>query len=138
MKFVLDTNVILKALIKNSVVRGILVGSHHEFYVPEYLIQETEKHRDVVARKLGLSEKEIDSVMNLLFASIHVVPAREVLTKWKEAERVMGQIDKDDVPFVAAAMSVGCGIWSDDRHLKRQSVVRVWTTKDVVEMGDRA
>jgi hypothetical protein len=33
-------------------------------------------------------------------------------------------------------MSVSCdGIWSDDKHLKRQDKVRVWTTKEVVGLS---
>lgn len=41
MKVVLDTNVILNALIKDSAVRGIILGSNNEFLVPEYAIEET-------------------------------------------------------------------------------------------------
>jgi hypothetical protein len=38
LKFVLDTNVVLKALIKDSMVRGILLGSTHEFLIPDRVI----------------------------------------------------------------------------------------------------
>ena len=128
----LDTNVILKALIKDSLVRGILLGSSHEFLIPEYAIDETKKHLDVAAKRSGLSEDEIISVMDTLLTNIRVIPADKVLSKWKEAEEVMARIDEDDVPFVAASMSVSCdGIWSDDKDLRRQNKVKVWTTKDV-------
>ena len=53
MKFVLDTNVILKAIIKDSVVRGILLSSNHEFLIPEHAIDETKNHLDVAAKKIG-------------------------------------------------------------------------------------
>jgi len=72
LKFVLDTNVILKALIKDSVVRGILLGSSHEFLIPEYAIDETRKHLDLVAKKSGLSRGEIISVMDALLTNIRV------------------------------------------------------------------
>jgi predicted nucleic acid-binding protein len=139
LKFVLDTNVILKALIKDSVVRGILLGSNHEFLIPEHAIEETRKHLDAVAKKSGLSKDEINLVMDALLTNIRVIPAEDVLSKWKEAEEVMARVDKDDVPFVAASLSVNCdGIWSDDKHLGRQSKVRVWATKDVVRLGSHA
>jgi predicted nucleic acid-binding protein len=71
--------------------------------------------------------------MDTLLVGIEVVPAEKVVSKWKEAEKVMASIDPDDVPFVAASMSVNCdGIWSDDKHLRRQNKVRVWTTKEIV------
>lgn len=118
---------------------GIIVGPGHEFFVPEYLMEELNEHLDVVEEKSGLSREEINSVVRALLRRIQVVPEPKVLTKWKEAEAAIGRIDKDGVPFVAAAMSMACdGIWSDDRHLKRQGKVRVWTTKDVAGLTSRA
>jgi predicted nucleic acid-binding protein len=133
LKFVLDTNVILKALIKDSVVRGILLRSSHEFLVPEHAIDETRKHLGTIVEKAGLSESEINSVIDVLLVGIKVVPDEKVMSKWKEAEGLMAEVDVGDVPFVAAAMSVRCdGIWSDDKHLRRQDKIRVWTTKEIV------
>ena len=72
-------------------------------------------------------------MMDALLTNIRVIPADKVLSKWKEAEELMARVDEDDVPFVAASMSVSCdGIWSDDKHLRRQNKVKIWTTKDVV------
>jgi predicted nucleic acid-binding protein len=136
LKLVLDTNVILKALIRDSVVRGILLRSSHEFLIPEYAIDETRKHLGMVAEKSGLSESEINSVIDALLVSIKVVPAEKVVSKWKEAGDLMAGIDAGDAPFVAAAMSASCdGIWSDDKHLRRQDKVRVWTTKEIVGLS---
>ena len=137
MRFVLDTNVFLKALIKNSAVRGIIVGSNHEFLVPTHLIDEVREHLDEVEEKSGLSRSEIESVMNTLLGRIRFVEENQVLSKWEEAEKAMKKVDEDDIPFVAAALAVRCdGIWSDDRHLKRQTKVKVWTTKEVVGFSD--
>jgi predicted nucleic acid-binding protein len=98
LKFVLDTNVVLKALIKDSMVRGILLGSTHEFLIPDHAIDETKKHLDVVAKKSGLTESEINAVMGTLLKNIQVIPADKVLSKWNEAEEVMAPVDKDDNP----------------------------------------
>jgi predicted nucleic acid-binding protein len=139
LKFVLDTNVILKALIKDSIVRGILLHSGHEFLVPEHAIDETRKYFDMVADESGLSKDEIASVFDVLVADMTVIPADKALLNWSEAEEVMAQVDKGDIPIVAASLSVSCdGIWSDDRHLRRQSKVRVMTTKDVSGLRSRA
>ncbi len=136
MRLVVDTNVILKALIKDSVVRGMLLRSAHEFVVPEYEIEETKKHLDVVASKSGLTEKEIGSVLDALLVKVEVIPAAKVASKMKDAEAVMPSIDAGDVPFVAACMSARCdGIWSDDKDLKRAHKVTVWTTKEVAGLS---
>lgn len=139
MRFVLDTNVFLKALIKNSAVRGTIVGSNHEFLVPTHLIDEAREHLDEVEEKSGLSRSEIESVMNTLLGRIRFVEEDQVLSKWEEAEKAMKKVDEDDIPIVAAALAVRCdGIWSDDGHLKRQGKVKVWTTREVVGSSDRA
>lgn len=135
MKLVLDTNVVLKAPIKNSVVRGIILGPKHQFLIPDYAIDETRKHLDMVAEKSGLSVAEINSVLDALLDNVRVIPADEVLSKWKEAEEVMAPIYKDDAPLVAAAMCTECdGIWSDDKDFARQKPVRVWRTKDIMKL----
>ena len=136
MRLVLDTNVILKALIRDSVVRGMLLRPKHELLIPEYAIEETRRHLDVVAKKSGLTEEEIGQVLDMLLVKLEVVPAAKVTPKLGEAELVMSTIDAGDVPFVAAAISARCdGIWSDDKHLRRQNKVKVWTTKEVAALS---
>lgn len=134
MRLVLDTNIVLKALIKDSVVRGMLLRSPHEFVIPDHAIEETKKHMDVIASKSGLAEKEIDAILHALPINVEVIPAAKVASKMRDAEAAMSPIDASDVPFVAACLSANCdGIWSDDKDFKRQHKVRVWTTKEVLE-----
>lgn len=135
MKLVVDTNIILKALIKDSKVRGILLNPKHQFSVPEYALEETEKHILLVREKTSLSEEEIKHVLNVLLTGIEVIPSNEIRVKWNEAEGIMDLIDAEDMPFVAAALAITCdGIWSDDRHLKRQKRVKVWSTKEMMKL----
>jgi len=73
-------------------------------------------------------------LLGVLSASVQVVPAEEILKKHKEAEKIMGRIDKDDVPFVALALSFpNDGIWSEDKHFLKQKKVRVWQTQDLLK-----
>jgi predicted nucleic acid-binding protein len=66
--------------------------------------------------------------------NIQVVPAEDILRKWDEAERIIGKIDTGDIPFIALALSIKCdGIWSDDNDLKRQSKVKVWSTREMIQ-----
>ena len=88
----------------------------------------------LIEEKSGLSESEINLVLETLLSNVEVIPAGVISSKWNEAVKVMSLIDKDDIAFVAAAMSLPCdGIWSDDEHLRRQTKVKVWRTRDVVK-----
>jgi len=47
----------------------------------------------------------------------------------------MDEIDPKDTIFLATALSVeGSAIWSNDKHLKRQSLVKCYSTKEIIEL----
>jgi len=136
LKLILDTNIILKALIRNSKVRAILLSPNYQLYVPEYALEEVERHLPLLIEKTGLSEQEIKLALSILLTNIQVVPSENILAWWSEAEEIVGSIDRDDVPFVAAALSIRCdGIWSDDKDLKRQKKVKVWSSREIILLG---
>jgi predicted nucleic acid-binding protein len=57
------------------------------------------------------------------------------MSKWNEAAEIMALIDIGDTPFIAVALvQQSDGIWSDDKHLKRQSRVKVWSTGEIVKL----
>jgi predicted nucleic acid-binding protein len=61
------------------------------------------------------------------------LPEEEILEKWNEARKIMGTIDEGDTPFLAASLTIACdGIWSDDKDLKRQRKVKVWSTREII------
>jgi len=133
-KLVVDTSILFAALLKKSTVRELLLNPLFEFYVPEFCIEEIERHVDEIADRSGLSVENVYLLLGILLASVQVVPAERILKKYKEAERIMGKIDRDDVPFVALALSFpNDGIWSEDKHFLRQKKVRVWRTRDLLK-----
>jgi len=134
-RLVVDTSILFAALLKRSAVRELLANPLFEFYVPEFCIEEIEKHVDEIADRSGLSVENVYLFLGVLLASVQVVPAERILKKYKEAERIMGKIDRDDVPFVALALSFhNDGIWSEDKHFLRQRKVRVWRTRDLLKL----
>lgn len=135
MRLVVDTNILLGALIKNSTTRTILLNPNHRFYLPEFAIDEVEKYFELISSKSGLAKKEIKILFDLLAFNFEVVPLEDFLQCFREAEKVMQSIDEKDVPFVALALCINCdGIWSNDMHLKEQDSVRVWNTTEIMKV----
>jgi predicted nucleic acid-binding protein len=64
------------------------------------------------------------------------ITADETFAHYLErAEEIMKEIDLDDAPFIALALSFpNDGIWSNDKDLDGQSVVRVWKTHELYEL----
>lgn len=135
MQLVLDTNILLAALIRNSKTRHLLLHPSFSFYLPEYSLDEVKEHKQIIIEKSKLSEAEIDFLLNLLLSNLTIVPESSFHSYIKQAKEIMSSIDPDDFPFVSLALSFhNDGIWSQDKDLLRQTIVKVWTTSDLLQL----
>ena len=133
MKIILDVNVILSALIRDSTTRKIILNSQFDFYFPEPSLHKIRNYKDYILEKSGLTEEEYNKIMVTLFKYIKLVPTEEIEKNWNEARKIMEHIDKEDVVFIATALSIKDSvIWSDDRHFEKQDKVKVLKTEDMV------
>jgi len=72
--------------------------------------------------------------MDRIKRKLTIVPAHEFAGFYKSALEIMKTIDKTDAPFVALALSFdNDGIWSNDAHLLKQKILRIWSTGELVE-----
>jgi predicted nucleic acid-binding protein len=129
MRLVLDTNILIAALIKDSITRRILLLPDLEFLLPAFALDELEKHRGKIVRAARLKRDELDLLLTLLLTSVTVVPFERIAPYLPEADILIGVIDPDDVPFVALALAEDHdGIWSNDRAFERLPGIQCWTT----------
>ena len=134
-RIVLDANIVISALIKNSFTRRFITKSDHEFWFPEQAFDRIEKYKELIIKKSGLSSKTVDSIFESLFMRVNIVPKVRSDAKLPKAKEVMISIDKEDALFVASALSMLDAIlWSDDKHLKKQDLVAVYTTKEILKV----
>jgi len=133
MRLVLDTNILISALIRESITRKILVMSGIEFLVPEFTFEEIDKHKKQILKKSKLNASQFDFLMMSLKENLTIIPKYEI-RKIKQAKEIMDKIDPNDTVFISLALSTfNDGIWSDDIHFKKQNVVKVWNTKELIE-----
>jgi putative PIN family toxin of toxin-antitoxin system len=129
MRLVVDTNIIISALLKESTVRSLIFEPRLELCTPEFVFEEIEEHMDMIKERSGLTEEEVSLTLSLISAHIEVAPKEDFSHKMEDAEKVIGGIDEDDVPFVALALSFpNEGIWTNDKDFTRQGEVKVWDT----------
>lgn len=130
MKFAVDTNVLFTFFWTNSFTKGILVDQSFEFISPEYAIEELKEHKAEICSKTRISEKEFNELLKELAIFVDFRPIEE----YKEYLNKVGSIvDKDDIDFIALALKHNCPIWSNDPHLKTQSLIEVFTTKELIK-----
>jgi predicted nucleic acid-binding protein len=115
--------------------RRILTHSPIEFSAPAFLFEEVERHLPLLRRRANLSEAQSSELLRRLRERIEVGSEDLLRPFEEEAKGAMEAIDPRDAAYVAAALAVPCdGIWSDDTHLKRQTLVKCWTTKELVSV----
>ena len=134
MLLVVDTNIIVSSLIKGSVTREILLSADILFVVPEWVHSEIRKHKELIARKASINQDELIQFTEELFQVVQTIPFSKYKSHIDEGVNVIGDIDKDDAPFIAIALALGAdGIWTNDKDFNKQNVVKVWKTKDLAK-----
>ena len=134
MKVVIDTNILLSALISDSKTREIIVISDHQFYTPEAIIDETLKQEKLILQKSCLEKDELDELISTLLKYVHIIPDRNLQEHIPSAKEELIEVDEDDVVFLAAALTADGVIWSDDDHFKKQKLVPVYTTTEFIDL----
>jgi predicted nucleic acid-binding protein len=71
-KLVLDTNVLIAALMKESAVRELLLNPFFELYVPEHCFEEVERHIREISERSRLSVDDIFLLLGVLMASVRL------------------------------------------------------------------
>ncbi|MEK6895447.1 MAG: PIN domain-containing protein [Nanoarchaeota archaeon] len=134
MKIVIDTNVLMAGLLKDSIVRIILSSENIKFFLPEYSINEIKKHEKELIEKSGYDKEELDALMNLLLENIDLVPQQEIRGYMKKAESIMKDIDIKDSSFIATAMAIKAdGILSFDKHFLLQKIIKIFNVKELMD-----
>lgn len=134
MKFVIDTNVLFSAMVKKSITRKIILSDAFELYVPEYLFEEINKHKDLILKKAKISNRDFIALLTLFQKHVRIFRKEVYKDKIPLAEEVMKEIDITDSPFLALALVLNCSIWSNDGHFKQQNLINVYTTKVILEL----
>ena len=85
-------------------------------------------------RPIALS---FDYAIKFLLESVTIVPRQLYQDQISRTYTVMKEIDPKDTPFLALALHLECPLWSDDTHLKQQSLVPCYVTFEIPELADK-
>lgn len=132
MELAVDSNVVFSAMVKDSLTRSLLCNPNLLLYAPEALISEMHEHSEEIKEKSGLSENRWKEVTGILLSKIRLVPKEEIALFLKEALEFSP--DQEDAPFFALCLARGIPLWSNDKALKQQSAVRVFSTDELAKL----
>ena len=132
MDLVVDANIIFAAIIKENKAYELIFDEKLRLFTAEFFFKEFEKHAKEIKKKSGKAEKDFNQLMGIIKTKIILAPLEELLPYLDEAEEICP--DPDDVAYFALALKLKCGLWSNDKKLKNQNVIKVYSTEDLVGM----
>jgi len=131
MDLVIDSNILFAALLKESGTSDILFK--HRLYAPEFIFEEFKKYKEYLKDKTKRSEENFNELFDLFERNAILIPKEEIDPFIEKAEKISP--DAKDVPYLALALKLRCGLWSNDRSLKeKQSVIQVYSTEELIKM----
>ena len=130
MKATVDANILFAALIRDSATRRLWLHAGLELFAPEFIIAEFLKHRPLVIRKSGADSDELDRLLQQMLKKVIRVPDAELKLFLSAAQSLCK--DPDDTRYLACALTKDTIIWSQDRHFKEQTRIKVRTTAELM------
>lgn len=130
---VLDANILIRAVLGSRVL-GLLrkYAGQVEFMAPSVAFQEARKHLPGILAARKIPAAPAMATLGLVARLVQTVEAETCSSFETIARERIGRRDEDDWPVLAAALALGCPIWTEDTDFFGCGVA-TWTT-DRVEL----
>ena len=134
MKLVVDTNVLYSYFWKISRTKDLIINPNLELFAPEFALEEINKYNEDIIKKAKITGSEFRLKRFDMAISVKFIPMEDYKNFLKNA--LVISPDSNDVDFLALALKLKIPIWSNDKELKKQWKIKVFSTKDILELFD--
>lgn len=135
MKVVVDANVVIAALARQSITKEVLLYPFIDYYSPEFLFEELKEHEDEIIAKMHTDNDGYRKALGIITKKIKIVRKAAYSQYLNQAREIIGVVDKDDAPYIAVALGIGAdGVWSYDPHFKQQKAIKLFSTGELLRM----
>ena len=129
MDLIIDANILFAALIKDSTTLDLMFSDNVHLFAPEFLLFEFLKHKEEILKKTKRTEKEFNELFIILESLIKIIPKEDFINFIKKAKEISP--DEDDVSYFALALKLNIPIWSNDKKLKEQELIKIYSTEEI-------
>ena len=134
MELVVDTSVVVAAVLKDGSTRNLVFNPLLKLYSPERLEPEILKNKEKFKECGRLTEEQFHESLTLVLKQIEIIPFEEYVEKELVAKEICKR-DESDWPFIALALKLHLTIWSNDPDLmKGQNKVKVISISDLIKI----
>ena len=132
MRLIIDNNILFSLMKPDSTNSHLFSIMNVEFLSPEFINNEFKKYEDECLLKSKLSKLDFIKRKKEILDKIKFIKFSEYEKFIKNAELYTKDID--DSPYIALALKLNYPIWSNDKRLKEQNKVKVFSTEDIIEI----
>lgn len=134
MKLVVDTNILVSFFRSNPV--NFIISSSNSFklelFIPEQVKEELLKKQSDVLKYAKINSEEFNKKFSELEGLFNIEP-KDSFKEFELGAKTLSPHDKD-IPIFALALKLNCPIWSNEPGFKEQSEIKVFSTKDMIEL----
>lgn len=132
LRLVIDANILVAAFLKAATTRKLLLDSRLKLYSPADLLIEAQKViKDRLVKRWASTPKfDFDEIFSALTSGIQVVPKQDYQNCLGKALEIAPH--EEDAPYLALSLHLGIPLWSNDGGMKNQSLVKVFSTTNLL------
>ena len=134
MELIIDTNVLFSFFKSDSTTRKIISDTSLKLFAPKETFIELLKYKEEICNKSNINEKEFKKTIKIISSLIEIIPKSNFIRCYEESKDFLPDNAKDDAPFVGLALYLEVPLWSNDKALKRQGKVKVFSTSELMKL----
>ena len=142
MKIVIDTNILISALIKpDGKIFDLLenLSLNHELYLSDFSLIELSNHRNRIIKSSKLTAQEFEYSREILLKTFVTLPAEYIpIPVLVQAFNLVKEIDQNDTVFIATAIFLDASLWTGDkvlyRGLKTKNFQQILNSSEIKEL----
>jgi predicted nucleic acid-binding protein len=139
MKIVVDTNVIISAILHPSGKIGELLmyaQKEFQFYAPYLVKDEIKRHQAKLLLLSQMNNDDFEIVKDLIFNCLMFISEEQIpFEYWQNALPIVREVDIDDIAFVVLSEYIDAKLWTGDKKLlvgiSKKGFQRGISTEDV-------
>lgn len=132
MDLVIDANILFAVLIKTGKSEELIFHDDFHLFAPEFIFEEFKKYRELILSKTNRKKEEFDKLITILKKKIKIIPNEETEKYLDKAKKISP--DEKDADYFALALKLNCTIWSNDKKLKEQNAIKIYSTEELAEI----
>ena len=130
MDLVIDANILFSVLIQESKTEDLIFLEDIHLFSPEFIFEEFEKYKEIILEKTERNKEDFEKLMNILKKKISLISNKETEFFFFKAKEISP--DEKDVDYFALALKLKCPIWSNDKNLRDQNIIKIYSTEELI------